>query len=324
MKAIVLNKAFFLADIAVAKRKKERLMQNEQVKIYEYSGKVGMMGLGWIFMFVFGLLSLSLSMIYVLATYYIPFVYLNFLLTVCFGGVCGYAVALGGKLGKVRNVTLYLTIGLLIGILAEYCQWVVWVYVHSGYKDWIFAPNGLYNFISAVAADGFWTMFGITVKGKLLYSIWLIEGLIIILCAPSGAYGYLLSTPFCEECKKWFKSRENLNIMPLEAIVAPAVIRNHLIAGDCSTLLDLNMKNSKGDSYTKLKISSCPKCDRFHVLSIYAVAVSCDEDGEYEAESPVIENLMLTTPMFQCIMDSYFCQNETLPRVGSPLQTVYT
>ena len=312
-----------MTDIAIGKPIKERFMQSERVKIYEYSGKVGMMGMGWIFMFVFGIFSLSLSMIYVLATYYIPFVYLNFLLTVCFGGVCGYAVALGGKLGKVRNVTLYLTIGLLIGILAEYCQWVAWVYVHSGYKDWIFAPNGLYNFISAVAVDGFWTMFGVAVKGKLLYAIWLIEGVIIILCAPSGAYGYLFSTPFCEECNKWFKTRENLNIMPLDTIVAPAVIRNHLLAGDCSTLLDLNIKNSRGDSYTKLKISSCPKCDKFHILSVYVVSVICDEDGEDEHESPVIENLMLTLPMFQSITNRYLYQNEISPTVGSPLQTVY-
>ena len=283
-------------------------MENEQLKVYKHSGKVGLMGFGPIFMVVLGALSLSLSIVYVLAIYLIPWVYANFLITACFGVICGYAVGIGGKIGKVRNAPLYVLIGLAIGVTAVYCQWVVWIFVHSMREELILEPSGILNYMSDVAVDGFWSIFRIPIKGKFLYAVWVIEGLMISVCSAGAAYGVLCSSPFCEDCGRWFGKKGNICIMPLEAIEEPERIRQELLAGDCSTLLNLNIKDSFGDAYTKLEISNCPSCFKFCLLSVISVTIQDSEDSEEEFEDPVIAYLMITDPMFQRIMARYFPQ----------------
>ncbi len=78
-----------------------------QSPYYEHSGVIGMFGP--ILMILFGLAgAVAGGAIYGYLIFYIPFIYLNFFITLGFGALVGYLVGMGAKIGKIRNVPVTL------------------------------------------------------------------------------------------------------------------------------------------------------------------------------------------------------------------------
>ena len=74
-----------------------------------------------------GVAAAVLGAIYSYATRYIPFIYINFLLTIGLGCGIGFVTAFGLRQGKVRNYGFGPVVGLIIGVIGSYFTWVFWV-----------------------------------------------------------------------------------------------------------------------------------------------------------------------------------------------------
>ena len=152
---------------------------NDAGKYYAHSGKFGLMGP--IYMLVMGTVgSLVLSAVYGYAIYYIPFIYLNFLITLGFGACVGFLVGYGGKLGKVRNPGMLLIFGLAFGMFAEYAGWVSWIFALSKQQALALQPLDIWAVVMLVGQEGAWSIFGWTPTGASLFAIWAIEAVMII------------------------------------------------------------------------------------------------------------------------------------------------
>ncbi len=150
----------------------------QEKKYYEHSGVIDLKGI--IFMIIFGAVgTLVLGTIYGYATFYIPFIYLNFIITLGFGVGVGLLVGIGGRLGKVRNSKALLIFGFIFGFIAEYAGWISWIFAFSEQEALVFMPSRILNAIQFVSENGAWSLFDWVPTGTFLYIVWGIEAFIV-------------------------------------------------------------------------------------------------------------------------------------------------
>jgi hypothetical protein len=170
-----------------------------------------------------------LGLIYAYCIWYIPFVYINFLITLGFGFLTGLAISIFViKKGKVRNALLALIIGVLSGILALYFHWSVWIdlVINAGESygssrigitvsnieflqvfSLIFQPNLVFEYINEVSKYGTWGIRSATVSGTFLWVIWAIEFVMVV--GLTAFLAYLQSKkPFSESTNSWYEEFE--------------------------------------------------------------------------------------------------------------------
>lgn len=94
---------------------------------YKPSGKFSPIAFAYLLL-VCAIIMPILGTIYAYATWYIPIIYVNFLITFGFGVSISFAVSLLViRLGKVRNYGLSALFAVIASLVAYYSQWVVWV-----------------------------------------------------------------------------------------------------------------------------------------------------------------------------------------------------
>lgn len=266
---------------------------------YKHSGKIG--PLGPIYMIVFGVLAaLVLGAIYGYAIFYIPFIYLNFFITLFFGAIVGYAIGLGGKMGKVRNSSLMLLFGFVLGVIAEYVGWVSWILAFSEQEAFLLNPTHMSNVLSLVAEGGAWTIFGWTPKGTSLYLIWLIEAVMIIGASTLVSWSVISAVPYCEPCGKWVENKYAFS--PVSSIENVDTLKSQLESGDFSSLQALEKLDSPANASTLVEVFHCDGCNKNFYLTVKSVVVSVDSDNkEKKEETTVIENLIVSSDQFEAM-----------------------
>ena len=170
-----------------------------------------------------------LAAIYAYAIWYIPFVYLNFLVTAGFGFVIAIAVGqIVIKIGKVRNYGLAIFFALIASLVAYYLQWIVWadLAINTGevignkkigvavsnvqFDQLLYLlanPSELFGLIGLINEEGTWGFKGSVVTDTFLTIIWVIEFLIIVIIAVIGSVARS-KEPFNETLDEWFKEEE--------------------------------------------------------------------------------------------------------------------
>ena len=265
-------------------------MRNDNL-YYKESGYVGIPGLA--LMTIAGLTtSILFGFIYAYAIFYIPFIYLNFFITLIFGAGIGLAVGKSGFLTKVRNKNVMLLFGLIFGLLAEYFGWVFWIYAASEQQLLSFNPSTVIYTMQGVAEFGAWSIFGWTPTGSALYIIWLIEGVMIVGAAVGTTLMGIGSNPFCEKCQRWTETTVLASY--LEPIVNLPEFVDALENKRLEVLTNLANLKSSGDNRTRVELASCESCDNAHYLTLKEVRTNINDKGEPEVEENVlVENLVI-------------------------------
>lgn len=170
-----------------------------------------------------------LGLIYAYCIWYIPFFYINFLITIGFGFAVGitmlYFVI---RLGKVRNRKIASILGAFGGLVALYFHWSVWadLVINAGESYGnsrigvtvsnveflqVFTlaknPGLLFELIGEINSNGTWGFKSIPVSGIFLAIIWIIEAIMVI------GFSLLLArnastVPFCELNNEFFKDKK--------------------------------------------------------------------------------------------------------------------
>lgn len=222
---------------------------------YKSSGKMSPMALAYFLLACLVIFPL-LGLIYAYAIWYIPFIYIKFLLAAGFGFAIGWvSKVLVVEKGKVRSTSKALLLATLGALVAYYFHWVVWLDLLTNAQDgndyfavsnikigevisMAMQPLGVFSLLGFVNEFGTWGFGDSAVSGTFLTVIWLIEFLIIMFFAVTMSLG-TASQPFCENTNQWFNKK---NIGPFDYIRDTAAIVSKLEASDESFLSDLAKK----------------------------------------------------------------------------------
>lgn len=276
---------------------------------YQPSGKVSVASI-----LLFLLVGISIvplvSTLYSLAIWFIPFIYLNFLIT----GLAGFLIGLSVqkiviRFGKVRNVYVALLYGLALGLLASYFQWVVYTDLLMNAGDTMGnarlgitksgieineiieiagTPSLVFLIIGELYEYGSWGIFGFTPSGIFLAIIWIIELLIAVLIPVIFARDEV-KKPFCEHENKWFKEEE---LAPIGLKLSPQEFKEkmEMALQLPSDMLYAGVKAS--EMHLKLLLYQSER-EESYLTAIYMRPRLNDAKLEFE-EDKIFENLKIT------------------------------
>jgi len=247
-----------------------------------------------------------ISFIYAYAVRYIPFVYINFLIS--FGAV--FAVAgvyvFGESLGRNRNRAASLLAMLLAGVLTLFVFWVTFLYVISErkleYLKMLTDPGYVVDLIKELVKVGWFTLKRNQVKGTAYGVMLAIEAVAYLGIFVFAWWTFLKERVFCEKCQKWVE-RERVamffDLAPLEGIVAA------LAAGSDAWVDQLQLANSTPS--LQIELASCAGCHELHVVNLIHTQDVVDKDGNPSTEEKnLLENLLIhpaTAARFQQRVD---------------------
>ena len=258
---------------------------------YQHSGKAP---LGGMLMTLVGggVAGIVLGAVYGLLIYYIPFVYINAIITFVFGAALAMSVGGCAKFGKIRNAGVVTVIALLVAVVAYYAHWVVWVERMSGTQ--LLDPGQIWSFAATLNALGPWSIFGWTPTGFALWAIWGIEALIIVGMGTLGAHG-MIDLPFCETTGQWTKE----TVMPKHF---QPIDDAQILESPQSVLHALQAANDDASEYTEVAVATADGSE-LRCVSLNQVTVEVDKDGKQEeTKTTIVKHMLLDRSSFDQLM----------------------
>ncbi|MDG1333102.1 MAG: hypothetical protein P8P74_12285 [Crocinitomicaceae bacterium] len=252
--------------------------------------------------------------LYTYAIWYIPLIYINFLITGAFAILLGILIKFFViRFGKVRNTKLGIAFGVIGGTLAIYAHWVVWADLminseevigngrmgvlssSTNFEELLIIaqnPKLLFELMSEVSSFGTWSIFGFMVSGVLLWIIWIIEAIVIYIGAIIIGIPDT-KVPFCEKSNAWFKETE---LTPMSFIFSKPDLVNELELGQTKILSTLTLHDVVRDntSYSQFTIYSSDHDENY--LTVVNKKKMIDSKGEVNYEDDeVIEYIEISS-----------------------------
>lgn len=256
--------------------------------------------------------ALLLAFAYAYAIWYVPFIYLNVVFTIIFGGALGYVLKKLTKAGKLRNPGLVTWLSLAVAVWAWYAHWAVYItllagageteslgsrasFTHTSFDadiclGMLLDPAGLLGLLPRIAEEGTWSVFGVTPSGLFLYLIWLLEFVIIVAVALSWPYSQA-KEPFSELASQWAEK----TTLPQSALAFTdaAATKTALEAADWAHLQPLP-PDAPASPSGRLHLYHAPQDPECCYLSLENVTIEHDKDGKpSEKTADVLEYLRL-------------------------------
>lgn len=283
-------------------------------KYYKPSGKYSMLSL-----FYFALASLTvlplLGLIYAYCIWYIPFFYINFLITIGLGFGVGITMLYVVRLGKIRNRKIATAFGVLGGLITLYFHWAVWVdlVINAGESYGssrigitvsnieflqVFRlaanPQLLFQLIGEINNTGTWGFKSIPVSGIVLSLIWIIEVLVVLLfsCIPPRNASQV---PFCELNNEFFKDKKTPELAFIED---KEQIINSLQNDDIQHLESLmKVNNKEQDNHSIFTVYSSKNNEYYVSLENH----TAKEKGKFERKE-IINYLAIKAPAAKVLL----------------------
>ena len=181
--------------------------------------------------------------------------------------------------------------GLVLGLAATYVQWVAWLQ-GAGAEIGLADVGMVGAAISAVAAEGAWSVFGWEPTGSSLYAIWGIEGLVIAAISAGMPAGMLMDWAFCENCDTWLKDK--IEMAPFDPVRDDEALKARIERGDVEPLLAFERVDAARNDYARLTLKSCSGCQRFRLVSLHNIERSYDKEGKEDlSETEVFTHLQV-------------------------------
>ena len=238
--------------------------------------------------------AVAAAFVYTFAIAYIPFVYINMLLTIGFGSLIGWVVGITCKYGKVRNDLLIASLAVQFAVVGVYCAWGVVPLALVGLEAGVsgFSPQVMVEWITYLYENGSWGMSGnSTVNGIPLAGIWLVEMAIIIGFSVFVARSMVSHQPFCEECDRWTATENGVQVL---AAHGEEPVWEMVKAGNLEAMSQLSRADSETNPVVRLNLSTCPTCSHSNFLTIERVEYSIDKDNNLKEDTkPIVRNLII-------------------------------
>jgi hypothetical protein len=268
-------------------------------ELYRHSGAITVGGtlLG----LLFGAASaVALGFVYTYAIVWIPFVYVNFFLTLFFGVGVGFATSQGCKLGKLRNMAVAGLLGAFCGLLGLWTAWAVDPLARGG-GELTFDLGELFAYMGAVYETGSWGFKSVTVTGIFLGAIWAVEAVLIVVASAILPPARLGDLAFCESCDVWTRLEKGLRTISLQG-TDPLIER--IRQGDVAALREAPRADAADAGHVRVDLASCPGCVNSAYLTLTKVQKKLDDKGKESVEEDIfLRNLPLTAADVAIVKD---------------------
>ena len=265
---------------------------------YVHSGKFGIHGP----LLAIGggaLIALPLGLAYGYLIRWIPFIYLNFLITLGYGFAFGWLTSQIMKIGKVRNGAIAMICGTCVGVIAWYGNWNGSIHALASEVPWVLTPPQVLAAMKALLKEGSWSIgrsSDLMVTGIPLAIVWIVEAAMIIGVCALVSYGSIASNPFCEIHGCWLDEEKVMD--KLDVFTHP----DHIAAfsnGDISPLEEARARVPASGQFARLTLKHSRKCSDYCALTISNVTVTVDKDGKPDEEvQDLMTNLWVPRTMF--------------------------
>jgi len=260
--------------------------------------------------------ALVLALVYIYAVWYIPFVYINFFICLGFGLVLGAVLAVLVRLGKLRSPGAVGILALLVGLVAVYLEWGVYLtllfnsetigtgkdadtatsFSTTLFLDIIGHPAAMWLAMQKINETGTWTLKGATPSGVFLAVIWVIEAVIILggtyLMAKAQA-----TEPFSETSNEW--ATEETLAHPISFAQDAATTRTALETGQFHHLTPHTSAGAE-DPFARLKLHSAPNDHNCRYLTLENVTTTIDKKGKAsQSTTTVVQHLAISPAAFE-------------------------
>lgn len=269
---------------------------------YQYSGRITVHGL--LMGLVFGIASACiLGCAYGYVTVWVPFMYVNFLATIGLGWGTGLAAAKGARMGKLQSHMIYLFIGLIVGLAAEYFNWVWWIFALSRQEHLLFNPVHIVQVARVVLQDGTWGMSeDVPVFGIPLLCVWVVEAGIIIGTAVATCVHGLKSYICCPQCEHWIETPEMTFSFTGPEIIESVVSRLRKLEFSCFDDMQILTETPYPDAFYNLDLFACPSCRHFYCFSFTQVEIQSRKKKAEKKETCLIHRQLLSLDTLQELM----------------------
>ncbi len=291
---------------------------------YSHSGRMGLASL--LIGPAAGLASgVLLAVIYQYAVYFIPFIYVNFLLTLALGAGIGFAAGFALKLGKCRNGAIAQLIGAACGVCAIAASHVVNHRIVLADVQKELAAQGMsasevegafdFGTFLDMRAESGWKIgnkvSGVPISGPFVWLIWLIE-----LGAVAGAAGVLakmqLNQPFCESCDLW-AAREPVGSLTPAAFTP---LKTAIDRGDMAAIITPS-RDPKSDKTANFTLHRCPSCGKSTYLSCKVTYKAIEKGKATEKSEDVFDFVAIDDGQIDTLKQSLAgAQREPLPKMA--------
>lgn len=234
-----------------------------------------------------------LGALYAALIYWIPFVFVLFVLTFGLGIVLGAISGSMASVGRIRHNGVTTQLAFAASLVAYYVHWVVWMNLMTG--DLFIRPDELWIMMNRVAATGAWTVFDWTPQGFALWAIWGIEGAIIVGMGTVGAHA-ATDVPYCEATNQW-TTEDVLGtrfraIDPLRQIDSPSAMLSVLVPDDGSA-----------GAFSEITVFTAPGSE-LRCVSLDVVTLEYDDDGkETKNKKTVVKQMLFDQGGFDKLMN---------------------
>lgn len=227
---------------------------------------------------------------------WIPFVYLNALITLGYGLVLGVVTGAVLKLCRVRNVPVAAVLASVVGVAANYFQWNGHVHALVDGMPWLIQPRELWAVMGFLYENGSWALrSGGNVTGWFLASIWVIEAATILVLAVYLGTDPVRKTPYCEKSGSWLDEEKTFETL---AAFTDAQELAALKAGDIAPVIAARPRPAESNTYAKLTLKYSPRCEEFFTILVENVSITFDKKGEPKTETKALTaDLVLPSEM---------------------------
>jgi hypothetical protein len=287
---------------------------------YRHSGTIPLSGL---FPVLAGSLAAAvpLAAIYAYATVYIPFIYLNGLMSVGVGFGLGYLVFRLSKFGKIRDTTVPAVIAGVSALVTLYVAWGCDMLARSGWNEGYipmkaFSPQALSQYIAFYYENGMWTLgkSDNLVNGRFLGLIWAAEALILVGGAAYTAVKQMNSLAFCENCDAWttvVKDFRRFSIKGAESLLV------QVRTGNARALADAMPPEDNDGSFLRMNVRCCESCSDSNYVDIDEIVMALDKHGKpYEKVTTRISKLEMSVADIERIRDGVPADQTTAAAPG--------
>jgi hypothetical protein len=272
---------------------------------------------------------------YVNAVWYIPFVFINFILTALFSVLACLPVYWAVKDGKIRNTGVATGLALLAGSLNIYIQWALWCTyivhkyrysgldidipgIHQGFTFYLTHPGAMAKLVASISEVGTWTLSGSAVSGFPLVMVWIAEaGLTLFL----GAYFILdlMKFPFSESMDMWLpEERAPRKIKPLGIPVQE--IRQKLEAGDTGIFNTAVEAGSRDPMRYELALYKTSDLGEIY-LSLFEVRAEVKKGKETKKQKALVKQLCISKSTYEKMLSTPFYNEVKAPVQQTTIST---
>jgi hypothetical protein len=256
-----------------------------------------------------------LSFVYVYLAYYIPIIYLNFIITIGCGLILGFIINWVAKQGKARSPVIVLACAFLAACALEYVQWCVYVplifsMVYQidvpSFFDFLTMQENVLRGAEIINEHGVWSLSrrgstsSGTVNGIMLSIVWVAEFIVFL----TGAIMASLSqprSPFSEEAGDWYADMDEK--VGADMPESFDDLKGRMENGNFSELVQLvkarkakmDDPQAEGDSqFLLLTFYKPPKTSTtdLHYMQVEKVTLSLDKKNNVKEDKTTLINYM--------------------------------